>query len=496
MDGAQKTVLVELIMAENNSSEVKPAVESFDSPNVIGGGLHLKGKVSGITKLSKKTKVVIIGSVALILALIIGSIMSIDDSPQDNQNRSKEQDKDKVVTFEPGPPPADALGSAYGIPSGDANGPGATLTPPGEGIATGGVVVPGEAQTPNPSPAIVLKDEGKPSASQPAGNDAQTVPDLSKIPGETGGLAAPAKQLTPEETAALQLKQLRLQKQAEAMDADVGVLKDSFGKSAASGGPLSTLAPGMPSQGPNGYSPGVVTGGQQQDDQNKQLRKERFLREAATQPDATYLKEVLHPALSKYEVKADSVIPAVLISGINSDLPGQIKAMVSETVFDSRTGRYPLIPQGAKLIGVYDSQVAFGQSRLLVIWNRLIFPDGSSISLQGMPGGDAAGSAGLTGNVNNHYWRTFISAGLLSVITAAAQLSQPAQQATSGGQASAPTIAQTLTAGLGQQLGQAGTAIIQKQLNVQPTITNKPGDRFFVMVNRDMIFPGPYGMQR
>lgn len=477
-------------MAENNPSEGKAPVESFDSPNVIGTWLHLKGKVTGITKLSKKTKVVIIGSVALILALIIGSIMSIDDSPQDGQNGSKGQDKDKVVTFEPGPPPADALGAPDdGIPSGAVDVPPAAAASPGlpsDGIATG------YAST----PAIILKADGKPSSSQSDGNDGQTVPDLSKVSESGSGLAAQPKQPSPEETAAAQLKQLRLQKLAEAMDSDIAVQKDSFGKSGASGGPLSSLMPGMPVQEPKGYSPAAGTEGQQQDDQNKQLRKERFLKESASQQDAAYLKEILRTPLSKYEVKADSVIPAVLISGINSDLPGQIKAMVSETVFDSRTGRYPLIPQGAKLIGVYDSQVAFGQSRLLVVWNRMIFPDGSSINLQGMPGGDSAGSAGLTGNVNNHYWRTFISAGLLSVITAAAQLSQPQQQATSGGQASAPTIAQTLTAGLGQQLGQAGTAIIQKQLNVQPTITNRPGDRFFVMVNRDMVFPGPYGMQR
>lgn len=461
-------------MGEDKKPGTPEAFESFDSPNVVGDGLLLKGKVSGITKLSKKTKIVVISAAAVIIGLIFVSIMSIEDAPQDGERRTKEAEDQKGGVYETDPPPADAMRYDGGIvmPSADYGDEVETVTPPGE------------------PPALPAKDGESVLVAQENG---PVVPDLSNTVEARGGALAEAPQPTPEEVAALQLKQLRAQKLAEAMNADVGVLKDSSGRGQGGVGPLGTIGPGMGNlQAPNGYSPGAPSGGQQQDDQNKQLRKERFLKDAAAQADTAYLKEVLRPELSPYEVKADSIIPAVLISSINSDLPGQIKAMVSETIYDTKTGRYPLIPQGAKLIGEYDSQVAFGQSRLLVVWTRVIFPNGASMALHGMPAGDAAGAAGLSGEVNNHYWRTFISAGLLSVITAAAQLSQPAQQATTGGAASAPTVAQTLTAGLGQQLGQAGTAIIQKQLNVQPTITNKPGSRFFVMVNRDMVFPGPY----
>src|SRR5690606_12184961 len=125
-----------------------------------------------------------------------------------------------------------------------------------------------------------------------------------------------------------------------------------------------------------------------------------------------------------YEVKAGSLVPAVLITQANSDLPGQLIAQVRENVFDTATGAHLLIPQGTRAIGVYDSLVAFGQERVLVAWQRLIFPDGSSLNLESMPGTDLAGAAGFHDRVRRDYVRIFGGAILLSAISAGLQISQ------------------------------------------------------------------------
>jgi len=140
--------------------------------------------------------------------------------------------------------------------------------------------------------------------------------------------------------------------------------------------------------------------------QNQQDEKRSFLKNNDTS-NSDYLSSRLTSAISPYEVKAGSVIPAAMISGLNSDLPGQIVAMVRENVYDSSTRQYLLIPQGAKLIGLYDSNIAYGQERVLVIWNRLIYPNGDSINLKGMPGTDLEGYAGFHDIVDNKYWKLF-----------------------------------------------------------------------------------------
>src|SRR4029077_5676053 len=119
--------------------------------------------------------------------------------------------------------------------------------------------------------------------------------------------------------------------------------------------------------------------------------------------------------VSPFVIQAGTIIPAALITGIRSDLPGQITAQVTETVYDSPTGRFLLIPQGARLIGIYDSQVAFGQSRVLLFWTRLIMPNGRSIVLERQPGADTAGFSGLEDEVDNH-WGALFKAALLSTL--------------------------------------------------------------------------------
>lgn len=192
---------------------------------------------------------------------------------------------------------------------------------------------------------------------------------------------------------------------------------------------------------------------------------------------------------SPYLLRAGFVLPAMLISGINSDLPGQIVAQVSQDVFDTATGKWKLIPQGARLVGQYASEVAYGQSRVLVAWQRIVFPDGKAMDIGAMPGADASGQAGLRDRVNNHYVRLFGSALLMSGVTAGIAISQRETQLPFG---SAPTTSSALSEALGQQLGQVTAQLIAKNMGIAPTLEIRPGYRFNVIVTKDMGFPRPY----
>lgn len=217
-------------------------------------------------------------------------------------------------------------------------------------------------------------------------------------------------------------------------------------------------------------------------DANRQAEKRAFL--ARTPEAEVYLKHTRQAAIAPaLEVKAGTVIPGVLISGVNSDLPGQIIGQVREHVYDSATGRNLLIPAGSRLIGSYDSSVTLGQSRALVAWTRVIYPDGSSVSLNLMPGSDQSGYAGFTDVVDNHYARIFGSGLMLSLFSAGLQLSQPKSTgATYDAQ-------QIMTAELGRQMGQLGMEMTRKNMDIQPTLEIRPGYRFNVMVTKDIILP-------
>jgi type IV secretory pathway VirB10-like protein len=193
---------------------------------------------------------------------------------------------------------------------------------------------------------------------------------------------------------------------------------------------------------------------------------------------------------SPYELHAGSVIPAVLLTGINVDLPGTIVAQVRNDVFDSVAGRYVLVPSGTRLVGTYDNRIVQGQRRVLVAWTRLLYPDGSSLDLSGMPGADQAGYAGFGASVDEHLHKVFTSALLLSIIGAGAQLSQPQQ---SSSLYAAPSIGQTIAGALGQQIGNTSIQLTQRQLEIPPTLQVPPGYLFNVLVNRDIVLTTPYG---
>lgn len=199
-----------------------------------------------------------------------------------------------------------------------------------------------------------------------------------------------------------------------------------------------------------------------------------------------YLDHARTPARSSFELKAGTVLPSHILFGINSDLPGQVVAQIRENVYDSVTGKHLLIPQGTRAVGAYDSSIELGQARLLVGWDRLIYPDGSSLELDRMPGADQAGAGGLADKVNRHTGRVFGNALLFSLFSAGAQLSQP-----DAAGAGAYDSKQVLAAALGQQLGQAGIQMIQQNMNVQPTLTIRPGLRFNIVLTKDVVL-APY----
>lgn len=190
-----------------------------------------------------------------------------------------------------------------------------------------------------------------------------------------------------------------------------------------------------------------------------------------------------------YLLRAGKVrIPLILKEGINSELPGQITAVVTRNVYDTGTGDNLLIPQGTQAQGAYSSDVAFGQARVLIAIQRLIFPDDSTLDLGAMPGADPEGYAGLKDRVDNHYVRIFGSAFLLSGVTAGISYSQRSSQ----NQYGVPTFSGALSEAVGQQLGQATAQLLNKNMNVAPTLEIRPGYRFTVVVVKDLRFPGPY----
>ena len=231
-----------------------------------------------------------------------------------------------------------------------------------------------------------------------------------------------------------------------------------------------------------GMQPGMATIAGAASAFDGQQQKRAFM---AEHRQTDYLAHARESALSPYELKVGTIIPAVLTSGINSDLPGQVIASVSQNVFDSATGQHLLIPQGSKLYGVYDSQIAYGQSRVLLAWSRINFPNGTTLNLDTMGGMDTQGFAGFEDKVDNHYAKIFGNALLLGMISGATQAG------VSDSDSNNRSVSESVADGVTQQFGQTGSTLIQKNLDVQPRIIIRNGYRFNVMVNKDVLL-SPY----
>ncbi|MDO8331899.1 MAG: TrbI/VirB10 family protein [Fluviicoccus sp.] len=255
-------------------------------------------------------------------------------------------------------------------------------------------------------------------------------------------------------------------------------------KSPAAGTTTSAASPSLPVSGNQPFNPmGPATATAQPADptaaQNRQEQKEAFVANAGD--SATRNLASLQMPVSPYQVMAGTVIPAALVTGINSDLPGQVIANVTEAVYDTATGRYLLIPQGSRLIGRYDSQVAFGQRRVLLVWRRLILPDTSSIALDRLPGIDPAGYAGLEDGVDWHWDRILADAALSTLLGVGAELAAPDRSGSDG------KVVVAVRQGAQDTVNQVGQEITKRNMSIQPTLTIRPGFPMRVMVSKDLI---------
>jgi type IV secretory pathway VirB10-like protein len=301
------------------------------------------------------------------------------------------------------------------------------------------------------------------------------------LPGDLGRPIVNAQNGPSAGTAAVDADQQRLDQEVEAarlsrLFASTGIREVASSIAQAAAVSASTIVPNQTSQPAQPGANDTFT-------QNGQDRKLAFVN-ASIDTRTTSPDRVAIPA-SSYVVQAGNIIPAALITGIRSDLPGQITAQVTESVFDSPTGRFLLVPQGARLIGVYDSQVAFGQSRVLLVWTRLIMPNGRSIVLERQPGADTAGYAGLEDEVDNH-WGALFKAALLSTL-----LGVGSELGSTTGTGSNSDVISALRRGSSDSLNQTGQKVVQQNLNIQPTLTVRPGFPVRVIVNRDLVLE-PY----
>jgi type IV secretion system protein VirB10 len=272
------------------------------------------------------------------------------------------------------------------------------------------------------------------------------------------------------------LAQARAEQDAKAFGASILFDTRSSAPAAPAGSPsLPSLAGGPLGAAPAGSS-------QADDDPNKQSRKNSFL---DSEGSGDSLESTLHHPASPNEIQAGTIIPAVLLTAINSDIPGPVIAQVREHVYDTVTGNTLLIPQGSRLMANYDSMVTWGQQRILVCWRRLLFPNGDSLDLKCAPAADLAGAAGLTDQVDEHWVRLLLGAGISSLLAATSQ-------AAAGNQTGfAPTVPQLWASNGAQSVNQSGQQIVRRDLQIQPTITVRPGFSVNVIINKDFALP-PY----
>ncbi|WP_372169766.1 TrbI/VirB10 family protein [Xanthomonas axonopodis] len=273
-----------------------------------------------------------------------------------------------------------------------------------------------------------------------------------------------------------------LRKEAEAAAGSSVFFRSGNQSAAATPAQTTSVAP---ASGLAGFDPQAVgptsTAAQPADPtavQNRQDQKEAFQNAGTTE---TRNSGNLQVPTSLYQVMAGTVIAAALVTGIKSDLPGDVIGTVTEPVYDTATGRYLLIPQGSRIFGRYNSRVAYGQSRVQVVWNRIILPDTSSLTLDNLAGTDPAGYAGLEDGVDWHWDRIFAGAALTTLLGVGAELAAPENRQDGD---------RVIVAGrdsLQDSVNQVGQEMTRRNLNIQPTLTERPGLPVRIIVNRDLV---------
>jgi type IV secretory pathway VirB10-like protein len=276
-----------------------------------------------------------------------------------------------------------------------------------------------------------------------------------------------------------------LQADGAAYDSPIGVSLQDLpdDREVAERGQATTGAPTVSTNTADLYAAAMEAGmlGEQADPNGQGAKAAFFNQDIA---DLGYLPNRVVEQISPFELKRGSVIPATLVTGINSDLPGRIIAQVSQQVFDSATGRHLLIPQGSKLFGRYDSEVTHGQNRVLVIWTDVVFPDGATLQIGGMAGSDQAGYGGFEDQVDTHFFETFGSAILVALIGAGTEMLLPEDQ--SSGQNQSGTAARESFA---ETFSEVSGEAVSRNMDLQPTLEIRPGYHFNVLVDQDIVFP-------
>lgn len=327
----------------------------------------------------------------------------------------------------------------------------------------------------------------------PAGQDATLLTDNGLGARSAGADAAPMQPPppTPEEQAANLAKQTRLQRMAQARSNGLGAKAftteetkaGSNSATAAVEAAMKNLAMATTGLGAGGMTPTSMPLQQGGKDDSEQDEKRRFL-QGPDKSDNHYLPYKQQPPVSPNVLKRGAYLPLRLEGAINSGQPGMVRARVIEDVYDTVTGCRLLVPAMTVVQGEYDSKVAIGQTRNLVVWNYMGFEDGSDLTLGRMQGYDSSGAAGIEADVDNHYMRLFGAAFGLSIVTAGVQMSVPPTPTGTTAQTPQQSIANALT----QQYGQLGAQLLGKYLQVQPTLRNYPGERFMVMLPLNIVF--------
>lgn len=499
-------------MSNQNQSAVDPFSLAAGVPAApVEGELSPKPKTS--IGMSRKVIGVIIAVGVVFLALFLAALDNMDqDKSKTGEPARKEEEKPAEENA--GQLPKDFQSTQVGA----VNKPAETLP-----ADAGGVAVPGERDVRPagngsgnlvPAPGGGAVSNGTTGPSSP-GNGVRVPPGHS-------GNGAP--QLSPEELRAQKLRDERDSRllQARLSGLEVKGYQEGGGSQAGGGQGVAgtgsradasrqrndTLINSMLSNlsgtrapsssgagGASGFSgAGMPGGGNAGSDQDEKLR---FINNASTGSSGVasngYLESTVMPPLSTAQLNAGAYIPAILEMAVNSDLPGQVNARVRENVYASVNENCLLLPSGSQLVGTYNSKIAIGQARQLVVWNRVFFPNGHELNLAGMSSADVGGQAGLDADVDNHWLRLFGVTLGMSAVTAGVQLSvgQPATSAL--GVTAAPSTAQTVSTALTQQFGQLGGQLFGKYLNIQPTLRNYPGERFNVVVPKSIVFPRCYG---
>lgn len=297
------------------------------------------------------------------------------------------------------------------------------------------------------------------------------------MPREENGEVAPMEggEKTGGSEQAARAEQQRLQAEADAVAKAQVFFQTGQG---ASSRPVSVpVTDDVPS--PNvAPAPGAISARNDYTAQNQQADKRAFI--GAEPNSRIYGSAALQMPRSPYQLMAGAVIPAALLTSIRSDLPGQVIATVTEHVYDTVTGRFLLVPQGSRLLGQYDSQIAYGQRRLLLVWTRLIRPDGSSLVLDRLPATDVAGQAGLEDHVDWHLGRTLAGAALSTLIGVGAEMAAPESADADG------RIVIAIRQSAQETVNQVGQQITRRNLDLQPTLTVRAGYPVRVVVNQDL----------